>query len=1113
MIGKVAILASLSCHGLIALGQHVEEFHAHGPMDFHNQAMSKFLEMRKIDPKENLSYDGNFLKLANEHAIRRMSRKPDEAFILNRGLLSAETPKLEGETVLQLPSPDENKDAYLTAAVNSQGTSGQLVAQEAKASALAFNEEVGLGAISKTGALPMGAEGEWLSIAEEKMKKEASLDYQALLWEMGTALSEDQQIERGGLNLTMEEELLRGMEEWFIAGGGKLQFTKPNVTLEEGFKLIATEDINENDAVVTVPMKLIMCKQTARNVVIGQRGKYLGEELQKTFDKDEEWGMVMFLLHEYYKETAGNGSKWGPFIRTLRMRYLSTKVLHSIRGTIAAHENNEWRKASDKFMWWSVGSDGPCSPTTGICRTKPLERGGDSRFNIHQIRWAYWVVKQNSIKIKQMATGLQFIALIPYFNFLDKSFGSGGGVTFDLDGTISIRAGREGLEEGMPVGLHPGNYSDSEFFMRYLKVPDIENEFTEIKLKLPGVIPKGSKFHYCLKGSRKEQNRDDCKATYRSESMFWKSQVLTEWRKLMNLPPRLQELRMWATRLHLYGGKEEMALLSTANKAIAGLPLPVDQMPAEEQLMLLGLARDNSEAAMIATGPAGDTPPPQLYSAPDPEEDYEARRGIENLATLALQAQNVYSSGNTGLNATQVVLNQTRDFFQHGVLPMAGLDELDMFLLKKIGMLAHCGFENDMKIIDGNVTEELMCAMRVHLMNETEIHVFCPKDARVFEDNCQNVEFMNFTAISEHNEISVIQALRNSLHGLLASYPSTVDEDVELLDKYKEGKQDFGPISLAGIQLRFREKSILHGALGFLDDHETAVKNGSVLFQIELKAQERIEADLREEAHKKFVEEVKARALLRPALATLSVDLGEKIGKVNLTLEEGRDLKITVLKFAQEFKVKEKDLPILEKSLRDRVVSPPPLQLMLGVITPVGMREILAIPENENATVETGVFCAKHDNDAKDVTDTDWCRGLLDRVEKRLNVSLIFQRRILLVVPIDAPDSRKLKLIIRQGEQHDLIQFVSDFFQLYHMPTESIMMMANEVHKRLPAPVVTVPVGLPGGQRQVIARFCTNDNITEVTEAFANFYDLDNGAKIAIMKRARYGMAPGTFMI
>jgi hypothetical protein len=156
---------------------------------------------------------------------------------------------------------------------------------------------------------------------------------------------------------------------------------------------------------------------------------------------------------------------------------------------------------------------------------------------------------------------------------------------------------------------------------------------------------------------------------------------------------------------------------------------------------------------------------------------------MQNLAALALQAQSAIASGNIALNATQAVLNRTKDFFLHGVLPMAGLDELDMFLLKKIGMLAHCGFENDMKITYENVTDELFCAMRVHLMNESEIFVFCPKEARVWEDNCLNVEFMKFTAISENNEMDVIRALRNSIHGLLGSYPTSIDQDRVLLSE------------------------------------------------------------------------------------------------------------------------------------------------------------------------------------------------------------------------------------------------------------------------------------------------------------------------------------------
>jgi hypothetical protein len=1020
--------------------------------------------------------------------------------------------------MLQLPSPEKGEgDNFLVAAVNQQGTtaSGQLILpQESQAQALAFAEEIGLGAISKAGALPMGTEGEWLSFAEKKLINDESLDYQALLWELGSEIAEKKVIEQGGFNETYEKELLDNMQTWFTKGGGKLRYSKPSVSKENGFQLLAAEDLQEYDVVISAPLQLIMCKQTARNVVIQNRGKYLGEELQKTFEKNELWGMVIFVLHEYYKEVAGKGSKWGPFLRTLRMRYLTTPVIQSLKGTIAASMNNQWLKGSDSFMWWSVGADGPCSPTTGICKSKPLDRTGDSRFTIHQIRWAYWVVKQNAVKIKQISTGLEFIALVPFYNMVEKRLGAGGGITFDLDGTVSVHAGSN-QEEGFPVTIHPGNMSDSEFFMRYLRIPlEMDpNPYTEIKLKLPGVVPKGSKFHYCLKGSQKEQNSDACKASYRSESMFWKSKVLTEWRQIMNLPPRMQELRMWATRLHLYGGQEEMALISGANSVLAGLPIPVDQMPAEEQLMYLGVARDNIEAALIAAGPQGDRPPPQLYTAPDPTEDWEADRAMQHLATFAVQAQNVIAAGNVILNATAVVLNQTRDFFMHGVLPMAGLDELDMFLLKKIGMLSHCGFENDMQIVPGNITEELFCAMRVHLMNESEIHVFCPKEARVWEDNCLNVEFMNYTAISYDNEMNVVNALRNSIHSLIASYPTNLEDDAKILDELKEGnnRYDYGPIMINAIHLRQREKEILYTALDFLDDHEKAVSNGTVVFQLEMKARERLAADLREAAHKKFLEEVKAKAALKRDLAVLEVNMGEGVPKVNLTLQEGDDIKQTIVNFMKKHGIQQTNYDRLHNALAPRVPTPPPLQLLMGVITPHADRQILGIPEGANATVETGIFCAKFDMDARDALSTRWCEALMERVTNRLT-AMKFQRKILLVVPVSAPDTRKLQIIIHEGEQHDLMQFVKDFLEFYKMSEANAFGLAQEVQKRLPAIAMSIPIGLTA-QRQVTIRFSLNENVTNVAEAFADYFQIDPAVKIEILKRARFGMAPGTFMV
>ena len=59
--------------------------------------------------------------------------------------------------------------------------------------------------------------------------------------------------------------------------------------------------------------------------------------------------------------------------------------------------------------------------------------------------------------------------------------------------------------------------------------------------------------------------------------------------------------------------------------------MPVDQMPAEEQLALLGI----NPSSLIPSSKDGaldeQRPPPQLYSAPDPEEDPQALRAMESL--------------------------------------------------------------------------------------------------------------------------------------------------------------------------------------------------------------------------------------------------------------------------------------------------------------------------------------------------------------------------------------------------------------------------------------------------------------------------------------------------
>lgn len=1114
----LALIAAIIFHHPAVCQEQLEEFPVYGPQDLNNYAMNAFLDLKKVEPDADMEYNGTFMTTARSHAIRRNALKPDSELrtLTMAGAIGGTGELNEGGNdvvTLSLPAPEDQATSHLVAATNS-GNAGslQLRPEENKARAMEFTETVGVGAISRTGALVMGSDGSWMKFAEDKIHREAQLDYQQLMWEYGTGVAEKMHNERKGLNVSMENELLTKMKEWFIAGGGRLNFAEPKVDPIEGIKLFATEDIHASDTIMSVPLKLVMCRQTARNVLIHKRGKYLGDELAKTFEKDEVMGMVIFLLHEYYKEINGNGSKWGPFLRTLRMRFLSTDVHQAIKGTTASQMLKRWFKITDNFVWWTSGQEGPCTVTTGICRTKPNDNHGDTRYSMHQIRWAYWVVRQNAVRVRHVATGLEFIALVPFYNMLEKRVDGerrgGGGITFDLDGSVTVRAW-ETFEDGMPLSVNVGNLTDAEFFLKYFSSPKEFNANNYIKMSLPGALPKGSKFHFCMKGTDRQRRSDQCQGAYKSESLFWRSKVLGEWRQMMNLPPRLQELRMWAMRLHLYGSDEETRLLNHANKLIAGLPIPVEQMPAEEQLMLMGVAKTNDEAQLMVVG--ADKPPPQLYSAPDYNEDYEALKAMENLAFLAVQAQNVVASGNVLLNATQIVLNQTRDFFSHGILPQAGLDALDEFLLKKIGMISHCGFENNMKITYGNVSDELMCAMRVHLMNESEIHIFCPKEVRAWEESCHNVEFSNFTAISESNELGVINAMRKSIKSLLSTYVTTVEEDEEILSMQTNKQHDkLGSIMLGAVKMRLREKQLLHSAIAYMDEREEAVKNGSVVFQIELKARERVEASRREEQYQLYLEEVRRKAAAqRSSLASVEVDMGPDKPKVNLTIEEGQDLKEVVLTFCRNYGItSNNDINALITSLQKRVISPPPLALFLGVVTPLGERRILAIPEHSNSTIETSVFCAKHN-----ITLERGCQDLQKRVNQRLaEIDASFVRRILTILPINAPDTRKLQLIVREGEQHDLPQFVADFFTLYGLSMNNVRVVVDEINKRLPPPALSIPVNLPN-RRKVVARFAENDNITAVVEGFINFFEIDEGSKIQILKLARGGMAPGTFIM
>ena len=47
---------------------------------------------------------------------------------------------------------------------------------------------------------------------------------------------------------------------------------------------------------------------------------------------------------------------------------------------------------------------------------------------------------------------------------VEKRLNGGGGIAFDVDGSVSIRMG-DATSDGHAVGMHPGDLTDGEFFM------------------------------------------------------------------------------------------------------------------------------------------------------------------------------------------------------------------------------------------------------------------------------------------------------------------------------------------------------------------------------------------------------------------------------------------------------------------------------------------------------------------------------------------------------------------------------------------------------------------------------------------------------------------------
>lgn len=320
------LLLSLS---VLSVDGILEEFVIRGPDDLNKLALDQLLADRKANPdkdnKDFASEDSPLMQRAKNYAVHRGETPSDESlrvkvsnllrisivhttatqqshfacfasllfFFLQRPQIGG-----SGDQLLALPSPsDQNQQGFLTAAVTSsnsrfggsEGSTALVSPADVTALAIGVSEDISMGAISQSGALLMGEDMQWLKFAEDKLKRDHRMSHQDLMMALGSSYEEDIQSKTGsvnGLNISLEEELMMNLTRWFEAGGGVLRYVTPSVSKENGLTLVASEDLHREDDIVSIPIKLVMCRISARNVLT-KKSRYLGEELKKTFEKNE----------------------------------------------------------------------------------------------------------------------------------------------------------------------------------------------------------------------------------------------------------------------------------------------------------------------------------------------------------------------------------------------------------------------------------------------------------------------------------------------------------------------------------------------------------------------------------------------------------------------------------------------------------------------------------------------------------------------------------------------------------------------------------------------------------------------------------------------------------
>jgi hypothetical protein len=264
-------------------------------------------------------------------------------------------------------------------------------------------------------------------------------------------------------------------------------------------------------------------------------------------------------------------------------------------------------------------------------------------------------------------------------------------------------------------------------------------------------------------------------------------------------------------------------------------------------------------------------------------------------------------------------------------------------------------------------------------------------------------------------------------------------------------------------------------------------------------------------------------------VAYVSLNISNEIQE--LTVYRGDDLSAKVQQFFSDNVLSREAMPIVEKKLRvaARKTGATSLLMAVPVILDDGRLRVLAvfanysdaqfdisdadhIAENVNMTQIVRKAFARW-NVSLDMENYEHREEIfVDRMTVLLNDHL--RRKIIIQLPLDAPDGRKLILEVRQGQQHDLETTVRCFVEAVGLSLNSIRQIIGAIEQRLPQALVQLPVAIPN--RRKISLSVAHDTVPSIREEVAQFCrwnQLPDMNVPNLVRAALKGVNPNSFQL